>query len=66
MVYLEEQRLAREAMRDALAEREGVDRCPDCSALVLIRVREEINDPEIIRGECRCLCGLVWEVELVA
>jgi hypothetical protein len=66
MHFSEEQRLAREAMREAITEAGGVTRCSGCGAFVTIQSREVINEPCEIIGECRCLCGLVWEVELAA
>ena len=66
MVYLEDERLAREASTDAVAETGvGTARCPECAAIVSIRVPEETT-AIVTRGVCRCLCGLVWEVELAA
>ena len=66
MTYLEDERLAREATSDAVCETGvGIARCPECDAQVIVRVPEtaiEITS----RGICRCLCGLVWEVELAA
>ena len=66
MIYLEDERLAREATVDAVREvGVGTSRCPECAAIVLIRVPEE-STAIVTRGVCRCLCGLVWEVELAA
>jgi hypothetical protein len=62
MVYLEDERLAREAQTDT-THTGGVAEihCPDCGALVTVYP----TDVEDV-GIGRCLCGLVWEVELAA
>jgi len=60
MAHLETDRLAREARIEGGAR---VERCLGCGAWVLVRTRDVINRPELI-GECRCLCGLIWEVRL--
>ena len=66
MIYLEDERLAREATTDAVCETGvGLARCPECDAHVVIRVPETATDI-VTRGICRCLCGLVWEVDLAA
>lgn len=66
MAHLEDERLAQEAHSDdRFYGGARVARCPDCGAWVMIRVRDEINHGKL-RGVCRCLCGLVWEVELAA
>lgn len=62
MVYLEDERLAREAQTDT---EQKVDLCPDCGAQVIVRIHDEINHG-MLRGICRCLCGAVWEVEMAA
>ncbi len=66
MVYLEDERLAREATREAQHDTEQrVEDCSDCGATVIVRIKDEINCGKL-RGVCRCLCGHVWEVELAA
>lgn len=62
MVYLEDERLAREARKDTEQE---VCHCPDCGAVVIVHVIDEINHGKL-RGVCRCTCGAVWEVEMAA
>jgi len=62
MAHLETERLAREERRGVTT---GLGRCPECDALVPVRMVDEINHGRI-RGVCRCLCGTVWEVELAA
>jgi hypothetical protein len=62
MAHLETERLAREDRREA---KQQLDLCPDCGATVIVRIVDEINHGEI-RGVCRCLCGMVWEVDLAA
>jgi hypothetical protein len=66
MVYLENERLAREALTDAAHESGvGVAHCPECGAQVVIHAVDETTDATH-KGVCRCLCGLYWEVELTA
>jgi hypothetical protein len=59
MAHLETERLAREARREARRRDELTALCPECGATVTVRQPDEDRD----RGECRCLCGLVFEVE---
>lgn len=60
MVYLEDERLAREAQKDtAHAEAAEEIYCLDCGAHVTVYP----TDAEEV-GICRCLCGQVWEVEM--
>lgn len=61
MVYLEDERLAREAKTDTHTGGVAEVHCPDCGALVTVYP----TDVEDV-GVCRCLCGSVWEVALAA
>ena len=62
MVYLEDERLAREARAEAARTGEESEfHCPDCGALVTVHP----TDDESV-GVCRCLCGSYWEVEIAS
>lgn len=66
MTYLEGERLVREAKAEAHSEHGQLTiHCPDCGALVIVCIVDEINHGKL-RGICRCLCGLFWEVDLAA
>jgi len=62
IVYLEDQRLQREAEREAIAEGRMLSRCQDCHALVPVRISTSPRADGSSIGECRCICGMVFEV----